>query len=148
MFFFYPKHWLLLVSRGTVILSLLMLNSACNANTQAQSEDTSTITQNQIKPNTQVVALGKLIPQGEVIKLSVANAEDSRVNQILVNEGDFVEKNQVIAILQGIDRRERDLEAAEKAVELAQAKLEQTRAGETKQADIAAQIANGRIAIE
>ena len=58
--------------------------------------------------------MGKLIPKGEVIKLSVANAEDSRVNQILVEEGDRVKKNQVIAILQGIDRRERDLEEAEK----------------------------------
>ena len=142
MFFFYPKHWLILISKYCVALSLLTLTSACNANTQAQSENSPTLTQNQIKQTTQVVALGKLIPQGEVIKLSVANAEDSRVNQIFVKEGDLVEKNQVIAILQGIDRRERDLEAAEKAVELAQAKLEQTRAGETKQADLAAQIAN------
>ncbi len=142
MFFFYPKHWLILISKYCVALSLLTLTSACNANTQAQSENSPTLTQNQIKQTTQVVALGKLIPQGEVIKLSVANAEDSRVNQIFVKEGDLVEKNQVIAILQGIDRRERDLEAAEKAVELAQAKLEQTLAGETKQADLAAQIAN------
>ena len=142
MFFFYSKHWLILISKYCVALSLLTLTSACNANTQAQSENSPTLTQNQIKQTTQVVALGKLIPQGEVIKLSVANAEDSRVNQIFVKEGDLVEKNQVIAILQGIDRRERDLEAAEKAVELAQAKLEQTRAGETKQADLAAQIAN------
>lgn len=142
MFFFYPKHWLILISKYCVALSLLTLTSACNANTQAQSENSPNLTQNQIKQTTQVVALGKLIPQGEVIKLSVANAEDSRVNQIFVKEGDLVQKNQVIAILQGIDRRERDLEAAEKAVELAQAKLEQTLAGETKQADLAAQIAN------
>ncbi len=142
MFFFYPKHWLILISKYCVALSLLTLTSACNANTQAQSENSPTLTQNQIKQTTQVVALGKLIPQGEVIKLSVANAEDSRVNQIFVKEGDLVQKNQVIAILQGIDRRERDLEAAEKAVELAQAKLEQTLAGEAKQADLAAQIAN------
>ena len=38
-----------------------------------------------------VVALGRLVPKGEVIQLSVPNAEDSRVNQILVTEGDFVE---------------------------------------------------------
>ncbi|MDJ0745314.1 MAG: hypothetical protein QNJ32_18405 [Xenococcaceae cyanobacterium MO_167.B27] len=142
MFFFYPKHWLILISKYSVVLSLLTLTSACNANTQAQSENSPTLTQNQIKQTTQVVALGKLIPKGEVIKLSVANAEDSRVNQIFVKEGDMVHKNQVIAILQGIDRRERDLEESEKTVELAQAKLEQTRAGETKQADLAAQIAN------
>ncbi|MGD1930846.1 MAG: hypothetical protein ACFB12_18240, partial [Leptolyngbyaceae cyanobacterium] len=44
-----------------------------------------------------VVALGRLVPKGEVIQLSVPNAEDSRVNQILVTEGDFVEAGQVIA---------------------------------------------------
>ena len=54
----------------------------------------------------------------------------------------IVAENQVIAILQGIDRRERDLEEAQKSVELAQARLEQARVGETKQAELAAQEAN------
>ena len=97
---------------------------ACNAKTQAQSQNVTPETKTQVKRPKQVVALGKLIPKGEVIKLSVANAEDSRVNQILVEEGDRVEKNQVIAILQGFENRERDLEEAEKAVELAQARNE------------------------
>ncbi|MEM9162968.1 MAG: HlyD family efflux transporter periplasmic adaptor subunit [Cyanobacteria bacterium P01_F01_bin.4] len=91
---------------------------------------------------TQVVALGRLSPVGEVIQLSVPNAEDSRVNQILVEEGDFVEANQVIAVLQGFERRQRDLEEAQKTVELHQARLEQLMAGEGKQAEIAAQAAN------
>ena len=78
------------------------------------------------------------MPKGEVIQLSVPNAEDSRVNQILVEAGDFVEADQVIAVLQGFDRRQRDLQAAEKTVELHQAKLNQLLAGEGKQAEIAA----------
>ena len=86
-----------------------------------------------------VVALGRLVPKGEVIQLSVPNAEDSRVNQILVTEGDFVEAGQVIAILQGYERRQRDLEEAEKTVGVYQAKLEQMRAGNAKTAEIAAQ---------
>ena len=125
--------------RCGVILSLLLL-TACNANSQARSQDNETeATQIQ---QLQVVALGKLIPKGEVIKLSVANAEDSRVNQILVEEGDRVEAGQVIAILQGYENRQRDLEEAEKEVELAQARLAQVQAGETKQAELAAQRAN------
>lgn len=91
-----------------------------------------------------VVALGVLMPEGEVIKLSVPNAEDSRVNRLLVSEGDFVLENQVIAVLQGFDRRERDLEAAQKNVELQQARLDHLLAGEgspserlAKQAEIA-----------
>ena len=125
--------------RCGVILSLLLL-TACNANSQARSQDSETeATQVQ---QLQVVALGKLIPKGEVIKLSVANAEDSRVNQILVEEGDRVEAGQVIAILQGYENRQRDLEEAEKEVELAQARLAQVQAGDTKQAELAAQRAN------
>ena len=125
--------------RCGVILSLLLL-TACNANSQARSQDNETeATQVQ---QLQVVALGKLIPKGEVIKLSVANAEDSRVNQILVEEGDRVEAGQVIAILQGYENRQRDLEEAEKEVELAQARLAQVQAGDTKQAELAAQRAN------
>ena len=132
-------HWL---GKYSIVLCLIVLTSGCDADSQAQTEDNQAQSQTQVKQPKQVVALGKLIPKGEVIKLSVANAEDSRVNQILVEEGDRVKKNQVIAILQGIDRRERDLEEAKKAVELARAKLEQTRAGETKQAELAAQKAN------
>ncbi|MEY2856214.1 MAG: hypothetical protein RLZZ74_523 [Cyanobacteriota bacterium] len=129
-------------SRYGMILALLGIISGCGPNSLAQSQDPTTEAPTKVKSPTQVVALGKLIPQGEVIKLSVANAQDSRVNQILVDEGDRVEKGQVIAILQGLENRQRDLEAADKEVELAQAKLAQVRAGESKQAAIAAQQAN------
>jgi HlyD family secretion protein len=124
------------------ILSLIGIASGCDLNSLAQSQDATTETKPKVPPSKQVVALGKLIPKGEVIKLSVINAEDSRVNQILVEEGDRVKKNQVIAVLQGMENRQRDLEAAEKEVELAQAKLEQVRAGESKQAEFAAQQAS------
>jgi HlyD family secretion protein len=129
-------------SRWLAILSLLGVISGCDLNSLAQSQDATTETKPKVQPSKQVVALGKLIPKGEVIKLSVANAEDSRVNQIFVEEGDRVKKNQVIAVLQGLENRQRDLEAAEKEVELAQAKLAQVRAGESKQAEFAAQQAN------
>ena len=86
-----------------------------------------------------IVALGQLKPKGEVIQLSVPNAEDSRVNQLLVEEGEFVQANQVIAVLQGFARRQRDLQAAQKTVELHQARLDQLLAGEGKPSEIAAQ---------
>lgn len=136
----YLNRWLNIFTKYGVTLSLLILTSACNADSQAQTQEKANPAK--IDRSKQVVALGKLIPEGEVIKLSVANADDSRVNQILVEEGDRVAANQVIAILQGIDRTQRDLEEAQKAAELAQAKLEQTLAGETKLADLAAQKAN------
>ncbi|MGL5944412.1 MAG: efflux RND transporter periplasmic adaptor subunit [Waterburya sp.] len=131
------------MSKHLIAISILFLATACNGDSQAQSQNTTPKPNpTQVRKSQQVVALGKLVPRGEVIKLSVANAEDSRVNQILVEEGDRVQKNQVIALLQGLENQQRNLEAAQKDVELAQAKLEQIRAGDTKQADLAAQRAN------
>ena len=127
---------------GCSTVCLLILTNACSVDSQARTHSAEETKIQVVKQPKQVVALGKLIPKGEVIKLSVVNAQDSRVNQILVSEGDRVKKGQVIAILQGFENRQRDLEEAQKEVELAGAKLEQIRAGETKQADIAAQKAN------
>jgi len=90
-------------------------------------------------PATTVVARGKIIPEWDIIKLSVSNAEDSRVNKMLVKVGDRVQANQVIAILQGADQRLADLKAAQANVKLLQAKLAKAQQGETKPGAIAAQ---------
>lgn len=86
-----------------------------------------------------VTALGRLEPQGEVIKLSVANAQDSRVNELLVAEGDRVEARQLIATLQGLDQKQAELAAAKQNVAVYRAKLEKVLAGEAKNAEIQAQ---------
>ena len=95
-----------------------------------------------ITQNEKVIALGKLVPKGEIIRLSVANAESSRVNEILVQEGDWVKANKVIAILQGVQKRTQDLEESQKFVDFYKAKLEQILSGDAKKAEIAAQKAN------
>lgn len=89
-----------------------------------------------------VVAVGRLGPVGGVIKLSVPNASDSRVNQILVQEGDRVQANDIIAVLQGSERRERDLAESLKNVEFVEARLAQAKAGTAKVSEIAAQNTN------
>ncbi|MGL4884141.1 MAG: HlyD family efflux transporter periplasmic adaptor subunit, partial [Waterburya sp.] len=91
---------------------------------------------------TKVTALGRLEPAGEVIKLSVANAQDSRVNQLLVTEGDRVTAKQLIATLQGLDQKQAELSEAQKNLAVYRAKLGQIEAGEAKQADITAQKAH------
>jgi HlyD family secretion protein len=90
------------------------------------------------KPNA-VVALGRIQPNGEVIKLSVANAQDSRVDRILVQEGDRVKRNQVIAILQGIDRKQADLRDALADVKLREIELGKVTQGDVKKSQITAQ---------
>ncbi|MEL6249888.1 MAG: biotin/lipoyl-binding protein [Cyanobacteria bacterium J06648_16] len=93
----------------------------------------------EVLPAQTVTALGRLEPEGEVIKLSVANAADSRVNQLRVEEGDWVKAGDVIAILQGLDKKQAELTAAQKNVAIYQAKLAQIRAGDAKDAEFAAQ---------
>jgi HlyD family secretion protein len=95
---------------------------------------------------TAVTALGRLEPEGEIIKLSVANAQDSRVNQLLVEEGDRVQAGQLIATLQGLDKKQAELVEVKENVAVYRAKLAKIKAGEAKEAEIIAQQANiGRI---
>ncbi len=89
-----------------------------------------------------VTALGRLEPEGEVIKLSVANAQDSRVNELLVEEGDRVKAQQLIATLQGLDQKQAELAESKQNVVVYRTKLAQIEAGEAKIAEITAQKAN------
>ena len=86
-----------------------------------------------------IVALGRIEPEGEVIRLSVPNAADSRVNEIRVAEGDRIEADQVIAVLQGAERRQADLQAAYALVKQRQAELSQIQSGSVKAASVEAQ---------
>ncbi|MBC6432843.1 biotin/lipoyl-binding protein [Nostoc sp. HG1] len=86
-----------------------------------------------------VTALGRIEPQGKVIKLSAAvSAEGSRVEKLLVKEGDRVKAGQVIAILNSRDRLQAELKQAQEQVKVAQANLNRIQAG-AKPGEIAAQ---------
>jgi HlyD family secretion protein len=84
-----------------------------------------------------VTALGRLEPQGEVIKLA-ASTSGSRVAQLLVKQGDLVKKGQVIAVLDSRDRLQAELAQTEDQVRVNQAKLAQVKAG-AKTGEIGAQ---------
>ncbi|WP_442949414.1 ABC exporter membrane fusion protein [Nostoc sp.] len=86
-----------------------------------------------------VTALGRIEPQGKVIKLSAAvSAEGNRVEKLLVKEGDRVKAGQVIAILNSRDRLQAAFKEAQEQVKVAQANLNRIQAG-AKPGEIAAQ---------
>ena len=86
-----------------------------------------------------VTALGRIEPEGEVIKLSAAiSGEGSRVEKILVKEGDMVKIGQVIAILDNSDRLQAELTEAKAEVNIIKAKIAQIQAG-AKPGEITAQ---------
>jgi HlyD family secretion protein len=120
-----------------ISIALLFLASGCGAVGQSQPAQPSPSVV--AAPIDAVVALGRLEPEGEVIKLSVPNAQDSRVDKILVKEGDRVEANQVIAILQGIERRAAELRDAETEVKLREAELLKVQQGESKVSQLSSQ---------
>jgi HlyD family secretion protein len=81
-------------------------------------------------PPPQVAALGRLQPESEILKLAAPlDLDGDRVAELQVKEGDRVTKNQIIAVLDSRDRLADELQQAREQVNLAQAKLEQVRAG-------------------
>lgn len=79
---------------------------------------------------TAVTALGRLEPQGEVIKLSAPSSiEGTRVEQLLVKEGERVRAKEVVAILDNRDRAGAALEQAKGQLQVARANLAKVLAG-------------------
>ncbi|OCQ98482.1 ABC transporter permease [Oscillatoriales cyanobacterium USR001] len=86
-----------------------------------------------------VTALGRISPKGEVIKVAApSQSEGGKIEQLRVEEGDFVREGQVIAILDSRDRLKASLEQAEKEVKFQLAELAKIKAG-AKTGEIAAQ---------
>ncbi len=78
----------------------------------------------------QVAALGRLQPESEVLKLSAPLALDGdRIAELKVKEGDRVKVGQIIAILDSRDQLLNEVAQAQEQVRLAEAKLNQVKAG-------------------
>ncbi|MDA0209699.1 MAG: biotin/lipoyl-binding protein [Cyanobacteria bacterium FC1] len=91
-----------------------------------------------------VTALGRLLPETEVIRVSAPLSLDKdRLAELNVQRGDRVEANQIIAILDSRDRLENALNQAQERLRVAEAKLAQVKAG-AKSGEINAQQATIR----
>ncbi len=86
-----------------------------------------------------ITSLGRLQPEGEVVRLSASPLTGtSRIEKLLVVEGDWVKPNQVIALLEGTEVKTAVLARAESQVAVAEAQLAKVRSGASSN-DIAAQ---------
>lgn len=86
-----------------------------------------------------ISGLGRLEPQGEMIKIAPpAIFKEDRVDKLLVCQGDFVSKGQIIAILNSRQRLESALREAKEKVKLNELKLVRVQAG-AKAGEIRAQ---------
>lgn len=86
-----------------------------------------------------VAALGRIEPEGEIIRLSVSSAaQGSRIEQLFVEQGEKVQRGQILAVLDSYSVSLAALETAQADLQTAQANLARVEAG-AKQGDINAQ---------
>ncbi|MEO0433103.1 MAG: ABC exporter membrane fusion protein [Cyanobacteria bacterium J06656_5] len=117
--------WILL---GAVVLGVMGVAAWRGLPFPGQREDSVDVA---VLPEiTTVTALGRLEPEGEIIQLTApTSAQESRVQELLVTEGDVLEQGQVIAILDNRDLLQAALQKAEQQVKIAQSQLAQVQAG-------------------
>lgn len=133
--FLIPAIALALAALGVSIWFVIGRFSSNPAPTPA----TNTNTKDQPKA---ISALGRLEPQGEVIKVASPSAlGTSRIVKLMVKEGDTVKQGQVIAILDSYDRSVAALLQAQSQAQESDRNLARVRAG-AKSGDIAAQAGN------
>ncbi|MEQ9482335.1 ABC exporter membrane fusion protein [Coleofasciculus sp. F4-SAH-05] len=122
-----PRRWLAFV--GVAIVGLAGTGWGVWQFRAAQMREAQT--EVSVVPEIQTVtALGRLEPAGEMIHLTASTSTQvSRIEKLLVEEGDRVQVGQIIAILDNRDRLQASLQKAEKQVDVAQAKLAQVQAG-------------------
>ena len=109
------------------------LNSQASTDAAALADNAA-----RFRPN-KVHALGRLEPEGTVLQISPQSGNDgTRVERLLVREGDDITRGGVVAVLDNERLREAALAEAQARLELAKTRLEQIKAG-AKPGDIAAQ---------
>ncbi|NJO80346.1 MAG: HlyD family efflux transporter periplasmic adaptor subunit [Cyanobacteria bacterium RM1_2_2] len=117
------------MSSSWIVIVIALAGLGFWLNYRTRGNQTVPSVSSEVQPVRAVAALGRIEPEGSVIKVSVVNAKDSRVDQLLVKQGDRVQAGQIIAILQGLDKQQAAVVEAERNVAVQQAKLAQTQAG-------------------
>jgi|694.fasta_scaffold42076_3 HlyD family secretion protein len=145
------RSWLLISLAITTFISTLLISFQSISNFRTKSQSKVAIPINTPSPIiTGVAALGRLEPQGEIIRLSASNSLGGgiRIAKLLVKKGDKIRQGQLIAFLDSYSLNLAALEKAKRQVEVAKANLEKVEAG-AKQGDIYAQKATiGRLEAE
>jgi HlyD family secretion protein len=121
-------------------LGAIALTSATGFYVLSQTNQTAP-TNTTVEPSTikRIAALGRIEPEAEVIHLGVPVVLDGdRVAALNVRQGDRVQAEQIIAVLDSRDRLQDAVQQAQEQVRVAEAKLAQIQAG-AKSGEIQAQ---------
>ncbi len=99
--------------------SLTLGMISCSSNNKSSSKLKEEINEDFIPPITAVAALGQLSPSGEIRQLAAPISQfgsSPRIVAILVNEGDFVKKGDILAIFENGEKLISDLERNENLI--------------------------------
>lgn len=138
------KKWMIYTALGAALtaalISYLIYSNYTATNTKAEEEKQ---TQAQITQKF-VTALGRIEPQGEVVRLTApSGVSGAIVTELKVAEGETVTAGQTVALLDGFEQAFAVVAEAKARVEIEKRKLDQIRAG-AKSGDLEAQKAQTR----
>ncbi|OKH25835.1 ABC exporter membrane fusion protein [Chroogloeocystis siderophila] len=123
---FKPNKWRI----PFILATTVVVGTVAFIRSHQTNQPTPTVVTNPTPVTRNVVALGRLEPQGEVVALSPpSSAQGARVEQILVKEGDWVKAGETVAILDTHTRLQAALESAQADVQVARAALAKIQAG-------------------
>jgi len=92
---------------------------SCSGNNKSSSKFKAELASDFVPPITAVAALGQLSPSGEIRQLAAPISQfgsSPRIVEILVNEGDFVKKGDILAIFENGEKLISDLERNENLI--------------------------------
>ena len=112
----FPKFFLL----SLILSPFLLINFSCSNEKKSREYDNLNLEQDIIPSLKGVAALGQLSPAGEVRKLASPVSQFGtfpRVIELFVKEGDYVEKNTVLATFENREKLKSDLQKKESLLE-------------------------------
>lgn len=137
------KNTVLAIAVTGLLATIATAIYTVNKTTQAKPSSSVTVSKQVVKIDA-VTALGRLQPKGEVIVLSPPpDLGGAKIERLYVEEGDTIQANQVIAILDSQSLKQAALEVANRDVAVAKANLAIVKAG-AKTGEINAQRATVR----
>jgi HlyD family secretion protein len=133
----WPKSWWIAIVVGAIAISGATIYVGLDKSGLLAQKPTAEETLP--SPLQQVAALGRLEPEGQVLKIAAPLSLDGdRVREWRVKEGDRVTQGQVIAVLDAQGYLQNEVMQQQEQVNVARAKLAQVRAG-AKQGEVDAQ---------
>jgi HlyD family secretion protein len=130
---------------GSIGLALLLAFAGYGIYARYSKAKTAEAEKVQVEPKQQfITALGRIEPQGEIIKLTApSGVSGAIITQLKVAEGDVINEGEIVALLDGFEQSMATVNEAQTRVDITKRKLDQIRAG-AKSGDLVAQDAQSQ----